>query len=364
MTYSKQIRIEAFQFRVQTHINVADDEIARLKSFLNSIKAEIADAEDQLNKFTTQYECLNSQEKGHAIKKELSKETELSNLRMGHYSAISHLREYHSYQLNSVHRDFEKYFNNIDVWLAKKIIKSTASIDQKIEKLKLQLQQVKEVRDNVKRSGENSNNDDEEIKMHSKLESDATYRLEESLQEKQQIHYELLSELKDQLREVVTMIEDEERAHVLKVSEMKRKIDAIDKKFQIKLKQEVDKHEREIKIANKKLQDVRNHARIIHQRLLESRLQNAQKMSEVMIDSENIKSSVSQNGALLRVPEQKFIYTSPFRADERNVERFRRKLEIDQNILLQERTRNEVLRREIARTNHELRVASHRSAFV
>jgi predicted nucleic acid-binding Zn-ribbon protein len=100
-------QMEQFQNKVQQNINLADDEISRLSTYLLTLRADIADVQDQLTRTNNKNTQLSTEHSGREKRSHANAETVIARLRAEHHMSMQNLQERYSQEINVLHKNFE-----------------------------------------------------------------------------------------------------------------------------------------------------------------------------------------------------------------------------------------------------------------
>lgn len=348
------------RFGIQVKINIADDEIVRLRTFLKSLEAEKADAEDQLRKFERQIINMIEKSKHDQIRNNLTTVINSSVLRTSHLKHISQLRLLQAKQIQQIHDDFEKYFSQLEEWMNNNISNETKKLDAKIDIYRSKVVQCKKILQTQKDEMNVSSVEKRHIKEQFRQEGNRTCFLEKNIDSKRKEYYEELCDSKDKLKQVVQQIEQEERDHELLLNHMRSRLNILESEFNTRVKFETDQHEQKVGVLRAKLQKLLTQLDIIHKKNNIKQVDQRSRLEQLALDGETMKDLI------LKTP-RKMIDDEPKEGDEYNdklVSYYKNKIKNDESLLVRERMKNENLKREIQRLNHEIRVARYRAILL
>lgn len=361
MTIERERQTEAFQFRLQTKTILLDDEINRLNDFLLSLQAEIVDAKDQYQHLSVTYDQKQQAYIGKETRSIISKEELVSRIKSSHYLALSKMGEEQTKQIQIIHDDVENYFSQVEGWMNEKLEQRLKPINTKIEHTRARIEKIKK----ASQTKQNENTEIEDVQsltLSIKTEEDLIRRLEESYKEKSNEKLESLQVCQQQLSDCLNILDEMKRTFQSKVEDYQRQLLNIDTKQKEKIAKETDKQKKELTQLELKLKETTKRAADIQRATNASTSNMREKLNIIINDNMSLRS------AALPPVKNSTVTTSIDAVNQLNEENERllylmKKREKDENRLTDARTKNESLKREIARIKHEIRVRRHRESF-
>ena len=357
-TIERERQTEQFQFRLQTQTNLLDDEINRLNEFLLSIQAEIADANDQYQRLSITVDQRQQEDSGKVTRGLVSHQAIISQIMSDHYQACSRMGEEQTKAIQLIHNDFDHYFSQVETYMNEKLQKRLAPIEAKIEHVKAQIDKVK--KDTINADREKTDKSElQSLTITSKTQEDIIRRLEETYKQKSQEKLQALQQCQQNLDECVTVLEDMKKGFQKKVEEYQRTLEQMDAKQKDKIAKETQKQKKEIEMLNKKLKETIKRAEDVQKQATKSNTTMKEQLNAVLVDQVHLRTTVaSTNAASTSIDTMKQLND-----EKERLVRLTKKREQDENALTDARTKNETLKREIARMKHEIKVKKHRESF-
>ncbi|EAX91301.1 hypothetical protein TVAG_065170 [Trichomonas vaginalis G3] len=357
MTIERERQLETFQFRIQEETNLMDDEIVRLNNHLQFIEAEIIDAQDKYNNLSVKYDQRDQFQKGKEARTIVSRNALLNEIKSDYYGQMAKLGEEQTKQIQTIHNEFEEFFSQVEPWMNTKIEKEITPIEQKISAIKEKIERVKNTV--VQSQDVDIKSAYAELTASQEFDDEQLRRLEATLKEKTKERLENLSRCQEQLQDCINVLEEKENAYQLKVKELTSKLDLMETHHKDKIKKETDKQERELTQMRQKLQETLKRAADVKKASDASSNNMKTQLNAILIDNQSLLSSVPKSIAV----ETQAQTNTELQDETRKLEQLFQKREQDENRLAEARTRNESLKRELARLRHELRVRRHREAY-
>lgn len=348
MTSTYTRRVERFQNRFQQRVNLADDELARLNTYYNSLRAEVVDAQDKLNRIKIQTEQVYEVVSGNVAKANAEHKARIALIKANHSKKVAESQKLHDDEMIKYHSDYEKTLKEVEEWSKTMVDNHTKDIDDQIEHV---MNLMDKIRNAIPQSDEETGDQINDAKRLLEFDLNQTSRLEEDLKRKTEERLEILSQLKEKLFESVSTLEELDSHHANVMRNISGKISTIDERYQEKIKQETEKQNHIKNELETKLNDL-NFKIAAVQRLINATEDNAKsKLEQVSQEADSLKSDVmifSTSQPPNNSMEQTELMNSTREYDD--VEKL---LSVKENELIQTRTQNESLKREIARLKHE-----------
>ena len=241
------------RFRIQQEIDLKDDEIERLHSRLLDFRSGIEEAQ----------QCLRELDRNISRARfgkqcgERSHEVQLSFLstqrRRDFHAAVQDLRQAQAAQIDALQRRFQTR------------LKRSESIreDLKIDSITAQMEEVrksilimKEEIDHIRRL-ESLGIQDANDTFSMSLKSDVIHDLRRALIEKNEERQRELQDARNQMNDCVNAIEELDREHETRTESARHKLELLDTKYEMRVRQLQDEHEHRMQILNAHLQQAR-----------------------------------------------------------------------------------------------------------
>lgn len=347
-------RIEHFQHKVQVNINLADDEIGRLSNDLTEIQGEINQTKDQLNRVNIILSQSEQAKLGKTSRDIAKKKAKIAKIKTQHENEILELVEKHRKEMETLQHDYQESLSRLEVWAQKREAQRTGNIDLAIKQAQEMSQQLLSTVGRAEKAAiEDASPDVEEL---NEIEYARLTRLETAVRQKNDERYAALMAAKSRLSDCVTTLEEMERNQILKINSLQNKLKALDASYQMRQKRCVDQNTHAIDTLKRKLEEAKKKEEMMRESI--DKVEHIQKRQ--------IYSTVRE-GEELRLTMQA-VNSEPRReaskdGDENSFaeyEKLKKILEAKENELINARTENESMKRELGRLKHESKMKNLR----
>lgn len=270
---------------------------------------------------------------------------------------MAKLGEEQTKQIQQIHNEFEEFFSQVEPWMNTKIEKEISPIEKKISAIRDKIERVRNT--TVQTQDVDVKIAYDEITKTQEFEDEQIRRLEATLKEKTKERLENLQRAQEQLQDCINVLEDKENAYQLKVKEYTSKLDLMETHHKDKIRKETEKQERELNQLRSKLNETLKRAADVKKASDASSNNMKSALNAILIDNQSLLSSVPKSIAI----ETQAQTNTELSDQNKKLEQLLIKREQDENLLAEVRTKNEGMKREIARLKHELRVRRHRDAY-
>ena len=350
-------RIQKFQFRVQQRLNLADDEIARLKTYKSTLEAEMADITDQMRRFKNQagWDRNTMQGKRQAVISE--HEMVISRMKASHAAKMSEIEKVHNEEIAQYQEDFQKALDEVEEWGKQCIQRETSAIDSKLQSTTQALQKAKATKDLSQSEQEKYELDSSQKTL--RLEAKRIQRLEESLNMKTQNRLDILTSLKERLAESIATLEDLDREHANKMNGVTSEIETADRRYSNKVAQLNDKRERDLGNLKRRLSALTSKTHTLEKAMNAASRRAQAEFESMQVSTNELRTEVNlakeaSKSAASEIPK------ADLAGEMEALNKSQAELASKENRLLQCRTENESLKREIARLRHEKMIQTRR----
>lgn len=358
MSVAMERRLEQIQSKYQQHVNLNDDEIARLADYLEGVKAEIVETKDKLNRFN--YQSTQALQYAHGKKKveQIQLNTIIARMKADHQSLIQALSQNQAEIVQSINADFEHSLSEMESYSQNKIIEKVTSIDQSIKKIQKQMENFK-IAMQESASQEDSSDDMQNITRVQNAEIERIKNLENALKEKNKERLGNLMKAKKHLSSCVSTLEELEQEHTLKMEKFKTQLELIDSKYEQKLQADTEVQRKKLDALNKKLMNAENQTEILQKKIDDENAKHQEKMLEIGQNLDQYRSSIN---SLTSKPAQSK-ENKEFQQAILNLDELKIILSEREGVLYQERATNEALKKEINRLRDEALIMQRRTAL-
>lgn len=366
-------RIERLQHKIQVKVNLANDEIDRLKSDYAIIQGQICEVIDQINQLNNYMTQRKYIQLGINKRKQVSIDTIISKMKTEYNLQIQELETSHSNQISNLNKEYENSMKEIERHSDIKLEEQIGPINKAIEDTKEYLKQIKyeyQALTSNNSSFSQVTTNDEFSSFHDN-EIESIKNLEKKIQKQNQERLNSILQGKAKLQECVETIDEMEKTHSTEMENFKSKLDALDKMYQDKIRIKSEKHHKTIEKLTQKLKEYNQKINSIQNTI--QKVQNHHKMQidKALAEGDNLSSQISEkakqysasfSGLNINVSKHKsnvsyFNEYSEASDEKSKLSMLKEKLEKTENQLFKERTENESLKREIARLKHEAKMA-------
>ena len=351
-------------------MELADDEIERLKNYLNSVKIEILDLKDQITRYEHQYQQDQHEKKGKQIKELSKKDAQLAKIEADHHAAILDLNKAHQTRIDMMNNDFDKSLAEIEENSSKKTERELKKYDDLAAKMEDQIKKAAKRLNKTKDTSFNSGDeeedsfdaeDDENKYMQDtlNLEQQKIKTLEDNIKQRDQERLQALTKSKKQLNEAVNALESMEKAHVQKMDEYKKAIDTMDEKYKKTIHSLSNGQKKQLMPGKKRIFAAEKQIQQLQQQISKTEEQQNVKLLSLTDKRDRLKAEfVSVTSKSIEIPSFEEAHEA-----ERQAEAMRKQLEKRENDLLAARSENQSIKRELGRLKHIVRVNQRRTAL-
>jgi len=349
-------RMEQFQCRVQQNVNLADDEIARLSSYLATVKGDVADGRDQLSRLAIKTTQLLQEASGRGKRHHANFDTTASHLRAEHHAQMHDLQARQAQEVASLHQAFEDAVAEIDQRSAHTIQSKTAPVDEQIGKVQAEIKRLAATEASASQQPE----DDavEDVRELHDLEMKRQQRLESAVEARNQERLDALIQAKTRLSDCVSALEEMERNHTSGMESYRTRLETMDGRYQDRVKRETERHTRVADSLRRKQAELEKRANAVQRTIRRIERAHKKQVDDAMRKGEMLKMSIEATEARV---QQTTHETGKVQAWNEKLQGLRKRLEASENGLMRTRTDNEAMKREVARLRHEAAIVKRRA---
>jgi hypothetical protein len=359
MTATKDRRIQRFQFKVQQRLNLADEDLTWLAAYHHSLTAEIAGATDQLRIITNQTGQSQAQSGGKEKKQQSERDAIMAQLRVDHVQRISEIEQSNADEIAQCQQDFQNVLEQLNTWSQQRVAKASADVESDLART---TSAIDRERADIRRLEEPNESVEVECARQSlEFEASRIQSLEDKIQQLSQERLNRLNLLKDRLSESLNILEELEKSHTKKMDSFRNHLEVKDRQYQAKVSKMTDDHRKAVQAQNWQLESIRGRLRT-----QEKALEHAEGRSPIdrnRAEQEAIQLKKDLEMALAEAkPDDSEVQASADLAKSMTaLEATEKVLAEKENRLLQLRTENENLKREIGRLKHESLLLARRT---
>ena len=348
-------RMEQFQNKVQQHINLADDEIARLTTYLTTIKGDIIETNDQLNRLQIQLIQASQESSGNAKRQQAALNAKISKMKALFNLKLQEMQTTHANDVTSLQDDYQNALNNIHKTMKDRVAQQTAPIDDLIKQTKAKLQAMDSTFGSSRRELDEAAVED--IKAVQEVAIAQQKQLEKAIQKRVQERLDSILQAKSRLSDCVATLEEMERNHASQMNEYKIKLEALDIQYQAKIKRETDNHNRQLVSLKNKINENEKRNFAYQRSIHKIERHHKQQLNSAVREGDNLQYSMKTQEMQNQIAAKE---NEKLRRLVDKLQVLREKLEKRENELASERSDNESLKREINRLKHESQMAKRR----
>lgn len=350
-------RVEQFKNKIQQHINLADDEIARLTSYLTTVKGDIEETKDKLNRMQIKLAQTSHEVAGRNKRNQAILNTKIAKLKYLYNMKKQECQSDHNKNISTIQEEFQKMMDSIHSNLKEKVNQETAPIEDEIQKTTTKLQMIQSTIAVSTKVLDETDMDD--MKSIQQVELAQQKQLEKAIQKRSQERLDSMLQAKSRLGECVSTLDEMERAHTTQMNKFKVQLDALDIQYQSKLKRENDKHTKMMETLQRKNTESEKRNGALQQTINKIAQHHKMQIASTRREGEHLQLSIKtqemQTELQSKEEEKSKKYTEKLLL-------LKQKLESKENQLTAARTENESLKREVNRLKHEARVAKRRQS--
>ena len=185
------------------------------------------------------------------------------------------------------------------------------------------------------------------------IEYERLSRLETAVKQKNDERYASLMAAKSRLSDCVTTLEEMERNQILKINSLQNKLKALDNSYQMRQKRCIDQNTHQIETLKRKLEEAKRKEDMMKDSI--DKVESAQKKQiySTVRKGEELRLTMQ---AVNSAPRTENIDSDDISYAE--YEKLKKLLEAKENELINARTENESMKRELGRLKHEAKMKS------
>lgn len=343
-------RAQKFQFQVQQRLNLADDELARLDTYKQSLEGDISALSDQLRRFKSHANYRMSQSQGKQKLGVSQHNVVLSHMKSEHAVRLTDIEHAHNDEVAKYQDDFQRTLEEVEQWGDDAIRRETSEIESRIERTTQAIEKTKSIESVVQDESERYERESGQKTM--KFDVGRIKRLEAALKQKTQDRLAVLNGLKDRLAESIGTLEDLERDHASKMNSLTGNLEAADRAYEKKTTAMREKHEKEMRTTKNRLNGI-----VARRKILEKSMAQASRQAQLEMENVQVNTSELRTQADLVREATKASVSDTTSMDiattSKSLKDAKTELADRENRLLQMRVDNENMKREVARLKHE-----------
>jgi hypothetical protein len=253
--------------------------------------------------------------------------------------------------------EFEQALEDIGSWAETIAKDKVGPVNANIERTEQQIAKMKTQTVPIERDPVEER---EELGHARAVEAEQIRFLEVALRDKNRDRLTSLLEMRQQLTDCVATLEQLDRAHSVRIDELKAKIEAVDERYQKELTRETEKHKRDVTPVKRKLEETERRALAAQKEVTKLQQDHLGQVLEVGQSRDEIRMelrAVSSRPAPSR-KDVSLTFQLQAKFEEKKEELARR-----EGVLQDERRINQAIKREVSRLRDEARIAHRRAAL-
>jgi chromosome segregation ATPase len=350
-------QMEQFQNRVQQNINLADDEIARLTNYLSMLHADIADVQDQLTRANMKNTQLSQEQSGREKRSYANAETVIARLRAEHHIFMRSVQERQTQEINGLHHSFEEAITGIERMSMQKITAKVGPVEGMITQAK---GDHKRIQDSIGAAAKSLESDALiDLRELQTVENRQQRRLEATIQNRTQDRLDSLIQAKGRLSDCVATLEEMERNHASRMATFKTRLETMDARYRQKIQRDTERHNRMTEGINRKISEFDNRGNALQKTAAKIERHHKGQIETAVRQGEYVKADVLAAEARSQASSKEAVKVQQWTV---RLQELKQKLESRENELAQARNDNDGMKRELARLQHEARIAKRTAA--
>jgi hypothetical protein len=249
---------EQFQHKVQQKINLADDEIRRLSTYLSGVRADTFDVRDRLNRKTIQVAQLSHLAVRREKRDRTSADTLIAKVRQNHHLTMQEAEEKQKREISAMYCSFQETLAGLEGRVQRNVASKIDPIEALLSKAETEYRTFQGTVASSEASIELESVSDVES-LH-QLDFSRERRLEAILEARSQERLEALLKWKGRLADCVAALEETEPSHAGKVASLRTQLEAMDAGFTARAAREKERQQRSVEGLNKKAAEFEKYA--------------------------------------------------------------------------------------------------------
>ena len=356
MSISMERRLQQLQNQFQQHISLNDDEIARLADYLNSVRAEVVEMKDKINRFNMQSTQAKQTEIGQQRCDRAQHETRIAKLNAEHQSYIHALQQHQANIVQQINEDFERSLAEVEQFAENQILEKKNQYENNIQRIQKQIERVRASAEEAKIEPTDELDGFNRIQN---AEMERIKNLENALKEKNKDRLQSLVRAKKHLESCVQTLEELEQEHTIKVDQLKAQLEIVDQKYEQKLQSDIEQNRKKLEALKKKVENAERSAEQLQKKINEDTIKQQEKMAEMSLSGDQYRLDINSM-SMKSIPrkENKDLQNAILHLEELKGELSQR-----ESVLYNERATNGALKKEINRLRDEALIAQRRAAL-
>ena len=346
---------DQLQFKIQQSINLADDEINRLKNYLLILEAKKKEAQQRIGQLKSIILKKNASAKYK--KANINRSIAITKLQAEHNQILKQLYQKYQEEMNNLQLSFIKITNDNQAKWKTNVLERSIPYDNQISLLKSKHDKLIFMKTSTLDEEKKIMNDGGDVR---KIQNQRIQYLEKCVSQKNIERYQNLRNAKNRLAETVSIIESHEKDYQTKIASYEKAIERLDAHYQGQLQRETNKGKQTIEFLARKVERAEKKANMyeksIHQIEQHSKAQLSEAQKEALQQQ-----SLQQKLSLTQSEDEKSKNDAEsLQKQLNNLQDNLKSLEIK---LLSLRSQNETYKREIGRIKHEQQFAPRLKVF-
>ena len=375
-------RIERFRSKVQTNINLADDEILRLSNDLMKLQGEVDSVRDELNRVTIKLDQKEQAGIGQISRQQAKCSTKVSRVKTQNENEINEITKQHSLQIAKINKDYRDSLDQLRDQMEEKEHQRTAPLEAELKAIEDQKRGFEKT---IRESSDPVLDEDEEVVSQIKsIEYSRLSHLERSIITKNNDRYLSLMSAKQRLSDVVQRLDQMEQDHKMAINSLLRQLQTVEERYKTRISMLQSNNEHEIKRLKNQYEVLKQKEERMQDSIENVQRNQKRQMMAAVQEGEDLKRSVTmyRRSSLQETTANtshsftanNYTHNSSYNYSHHSTtttnitqnydnddvkaatveyQRLKKELEKKENQLIKARTENETLQRELARLKHE-----------
>lgn len=355
---SLRCQIQKLQYELQKKMNLADDHIQGNTNYLNELQAMIVETSEKIKKVDYQIEQRKQIAIGKDKRQKANHNMQIAILKAKYEASIRELEQTNQNEIDALNQDFQSTLQQIQKIAPKKV-------QDKIQPLEIE---IRKVQDLISKKNDETHRVEQLIEPESEndleerheMEFERIRKIEQRLQDKDQERLNSLLQCRQQLYECVHTLEEMEQTHNVTMDNFKDQLAEMDEKYVQDIKTETDNHKKEAAQIKQKIREVQQLLKSLTKSYHRTERNHKDQFSYLSTQTQGLEQqlmTIRKQEAMQRAGDDEIGQASS------KFHSLRKELIERERILGQMRSDNELMKREIARINHEMKISKRREVL-
>lgn len=362
MNDSFEQRTNDFQYKIQQKLNLANDEIDRLKLHYAFIQGEITEISDKLNKMNVLMPQTKLIHDGIKKRSNISTNTLILKIKKEYDLKIQQIQKKHSEEIDKLNHDFSKTLNEIEHHAELLTKEEVTPIFEEMDKTQQSYNDI--IYSSINYSNNYSSRSsfydldlnllsNDEILEHHQKENQRIAKLQRMIKRKNDERLQCILNGKSKLQQCVDTLDQMEEEHTNRMNYFAMKISNLDNLFEKRINNQNEKHKNTLDKLNEKQKKYEGHISMIRGTIQKVQEHHKKQINDTLKEGSVYQSQIAnQNSSTTEEIKLKHNEQST------KLDQLHSKLQALENDLVAARTENDSLKREFNRLKHEEKMQS------